>query len=58
MKGEVKMNIETSKRLKRYFQMCSKQMGVTFEKLKEEIQKYENEEFIMTIPFGGGSNGR
>lgn len=52
------MNIETSKRSKRYFQMCSKQMGVTFEKLKEEIQKYENEEFIMTIPFGGGSDGR
>lgn len=52
------MNIETSKRLKRYFQICSKQIGVTFEKLKEEIQKYENEEFIMTISFGGGSNGR
>lgn len=33
-------------------------MGVTFEKLKEEIQKYENEEFIMTISFGGGSDGR
>ena len=58
LKGEFKMNIETSKRLKRYFQMCSKQMGVTFEKLKEEIQKYENEEFIMTISFGGGRNGR
>ena len=52
------MNIEANKRLKRYFQMCSAQTEFTFEKLKEEIQKYENEEFIMTISFGGGSNGR
>ena len=52
------MNIETNKRLKRYFQMCSKQIGFTFEKLKQEIQRYEAEEFIMTIPFGGGSNAR
>ena len=52
------MNIEANKRLKSYFQMCSAQTEFTFEKLKEEIQKYENEEFIMTISFGGGSNGR
>ncbi len=52
------MNIEANKRLKRYFQMCSAQTEFTFEKLKEEIQKYENEEFIMTISFGGGRNGR
>ena len=58
LKGEVKMNIEANKRLKRYFQMCSAQTEFTFEKLKEEIQKYENEEFIMTISFGGGRNGR
>ena len=52
------MNIEANKRLKSYFQMCSAQTEFTFEKLKEEIQKYENEEFIMTISFGGGSDGR
>jgi len=39
------MNIEANKRLKSYFQMCSAQTEFTFEKLKEEIQKYENEEF-------------
>lgn len=38
--------------------MCSKQMGFNFEKLKQEIQRYEEEEFIMTVTFGGGSNGR
>ena len=52
------MNIEANKRLKSYFQMCSGQMEFTFENLKKEIQKYENEEFIMTISFGGGRNGR
>lgn len=52
------MNIEANKRLKSYFQMCSGQMEFTIEKLKTEIQKYENEEFIMTISFGGGGNGR
>ena len=52
------MNIEANKRLKSYFQMCSGQVKFTFENLKKEIQKYENEEFIMTISFGGGRNGR
>ena len=52
------MNIEANKRLKSYFQMYSGQMEFTFENLKKEIQKYENEEFIMTISFGGGSDGR
>ena len=52
------MNIEANKRLKSYFQMYSEQTEFTFEKLKKEIQKYENEEFIMTISFGGGRNGR
>ena len=52
------MNIEANKRLKSYFQMCRGQMEFTFENLKKEIQKYENEEFIMTISFGGESNDR
>ena len=38
--------------------MCSGQVEFTFENLKKEIQKYENEEFIMTISFGGESNDR
>ena len=38
--------------------MCIGQMEFTFEMIKKEIQKYENEEFIMTISFGGGGNGR
>ena len=41
------MNIEANKRLKSYFQMCSGQVEFTFENLKKEIQKYENEEFII-----------
>ena len=52
------MNIEAYKRLKKYLQIYSKQKEFTFEKLKEEIQKYKNEEFIMTISFGGESNDR
>lgn len=52
------MNIETNKRLKRYFQMCSGQLEFTFEKLKQAIQRYEKEEFIITIPIGGGESGR